>query len=91
TYLHYNLSVTPFMALSLTLGGGLQGAGDTRGVMMVIIVSMWLIDLPLAYFLGVTLDWGAAGVWSAMIFSMAVQGTFMALRFHRGRWKNLVI
>lgn len=88
TYLHYNLSVTPFMALSLILGGGLQGAGDTRGVMMVIIFAMWVIRLPLAYLLGVRLDWGAQGVWSAMIFSMMVQGILMALRFRLGRWKK---
>jgi MATE family multidrug resistance protein len=91
TYLHYNLSVTPFMAFSLTLGGGLQGAGDTRGVMMVIIFAMWVIRLPLAYLLGVSFDWGAQGVWSAMIFSMTVQGTLMALRFRLGGWKKAPI
>lgn len=90
-YLRYNLLATPFMALSLSLGGGLQGAGDTRGVMLVIVVSMWLIRLPLAYLLGVHWDWGARGVWSAMIFSMTVQGALMALRFHRGKWKSLKV
>jgi len=91
SYLRYNLSVTPFMALSLSLGGGLQGAGDTRGVMLVIVFAMWLIRLPLAYLLGVHLDWGAQGVWLAMILSMTVQGTLMSIRFYLGKWKSIKI
>jgi MATE family multidrug resistance protein len=90
-YLHYNLLATPFMALSLSLGGGLQGAGDTRGVMSAILVAMWMIRLPLAYLLGITLAWGARGVWLAMIFSMMVQGTLMSLRFHLGKWKGIQV
>ena len=57
----------PFMALSLILGGGLQGAGDTRGSMMVIIIGMWTVRLPLAALLAFTFDLGqpASGVpWS---------------------------
>jgi Na+-driven multidrug efflux pump len=55
-----------------------------------IIISMWLIRLPLAYLLALTLGYGAAGVWSAMVISMTVQGGLMALRFYRGRWKSVL-
>ena len=88
TYLRYNLIAEPFMAVSLALGGGLQGAGDTKGVLAVIVAAMWLIRLPLAYILGVTLEWGPPGVWTAMIASMTIQGSLMALRFHLGKWKT---
>lgn len=90
-YLHYNLLATPLMAFSLSFGGGLQGAGDTRGVMLVIIFAMWLIRMPLAYILGIEMEWGARGVWTAMITSMAIQGTLMCLRFHLGKWKTLEV
>jgi putative MATE family efflux protein len=88
-YLRIMMFSEPFMALSLILGGGLQGAGDTRGNMWVIVISMWFIRLPLAALLALILGYGAMGVWVAMIFSMTVQGMLMALRFHRGRWKHL--
>jgi Na+-driven multidrug efflux pump len=88
-YLRINMISEPFMALSLILGGGLQGAGDTRGTMWVIIVGMWLIRLPLAYFLGIILGYGATGVWVAMVTSMTCQGVLMAQRFGRGRWKEM--
>ncbi|MEW6570014.1 MAG: MATE family efflux transporter [Nitrospirota bacterium] len=88
-YLRINMLSEPFMALSAVLGGGLQGAGDTKGTMWIIVIAMWLIRLPLAYMLALALDYGATGVWIAMITSMAVQGILMTWRFHKGHWKEL--
>ena len=88
-YLRFNMLSEPFMALSAILGGGLQGAGDTKGTMWVIIAAMWFIRLPLAFILALVLGYGATGVWIAMITSMAFQGLLMALRFRRGHWKGL--
>ena len=88
-YLKIMMFSEPFMALSLILGGGLQGAGDTRGTMRVIIFSMWLIRLPLAFLFALVLGYGAVGVWAAMITSMTIQGILMTRRFYQGRWKHL--
>lgn len=90
-YLRFNMVAEPFMALSVILGGGLQGAGDTRGTMRIIVIAMWLIRLPLAYLLALGLGYGALGVWTAMVTSMAIQGILMAYRFRNGLWKHLVI
>ncbi len=90
-YLRVNMFSEPFMALSLVLGGALQGAGDTRGNMWVIIFCMWVIRLPLAFVLAIPLGFGALGVWMAMVVSMMFQGLLMAVRFYRGRWKMLKI
>ncbi|MFZ5997629.1 MAG: MATE family efflux transporter [Nitrospirota bacterium] len=90
-YLRVNMFSEPFMALSTILGGGLQGAGDTRGTMWIIVIAMWLIRLPLAYILALVFDYGAPGVWYAMVASMSIQGILMALRFHKGVWKNLKV
>ena len=90
-YLRINMVSEPFMALSLILGGGLQGAGDTKGTMWVIIIGMWLIRLPLAFLFALILGYGATGVWIAMVTSMTFQGILMAMRFHRGRWKELKV
>ena len=90
-YIRFNMISEPFLALSTVMGGGLQGAGDTRGTMWVIIISMWLIRLPLASFLALSMGFGAPGVWSAMVISMMCQGIMMAWWFHRGKWKKLVL
>jgi MATE family multidrug resistance protein len=90
-YLRINMVSEPFMALSLILGGGLQGAGDTKGTMWVIIIGMWFVRLPLAFCFALILGYGATGVWVAMVTSMTLQGVLMALRFHRGHWKGLKV
>jgi MATE family multidrug resistance protein len=88
-YLRFNMLSEPFMALSAILGGGLQGAGDTRGTMLVVSVPMWLIRLPLAYLLVLALGYGATGAWVAMIVSMTIQGLLMAHRFYEGKWREM--
>ncbi len=88
-YLRINMLSEPFMALSVVLGGGLQGAGDTKGTMWVIIIAMWFIRLPLAYLSSIIMGYGATGAWIAMVISMSVQGVLMAWRFHKGQWKRL--
>jgi MATE family multidrug resistance protein len=90
-YLRINMFSEPFMALSLVLAGGLQGAGDTRGTMWIIVVAMWMIRLPLAYYLALVAGLGAVGVWIAMITSMIIQGLLMARRFRGGHWKDLTV
>jgi multidrug resistance protein, MATE family len=90
-YLRINMLSEPFMALGAILSGGLQGAGDTKRTMHVIVIAMWLVRLPLAYYLALILNYGAAGVWVAMIISMSLQGILMALKFRHGQWKRLKV
>ncbi|MBC8412933.1 MATE family efflux transporter [bacterium] len=90
-YLRVMMLSEPFMALSLILGGCLQGAGDTKGTMFVIVIALWAIRLPLAYLLAVTAGYGAAGVWAAMVISMFFQGIAMTFRYRAGGWKVLMV
>lgn len=90
-YLRITMFSEPFLALSLVLGGGLQGAGDTRSTMWVTFISMWLIRLPLAWLLSLNLGLGPVGVWFAMVSSMVMQGLMMSWRFHQGKWKHIKV
>jgi Na+-driven multidrug efflux pump len=86
-YLRISMLSEPFMALSVILAGCLQGAGDTKGVMFVIVSALLIVRLPLAYLLAVAAGLGALGVWTAMVISMCFQGIVMTHRFRKGRWK----
>jgi MATE family multidrug resistance protein len=88
-YLRIMMLSEPFMALSIILGGCLQGAGDTKGTMIVIVGALWIVRLPLAYILAVEAGYGAVGVWIAMVVSMYCQGIAMTMRFKKGRWKEI--
>ena len=88
SYLRINMLSEPFMALSLALGGSLQGGGDTRGNMWVIIFCMWLVRLPLAGLLAFGLGLNSTGVWWAMTTSMIIQGLLMSWRFRLASWRR---
>lgn len=88
-YIRITMLSEPFMAISVILGGCLMGAGDTKGAMIVIVSTLWIIRLPLAYILAVPAGYGAVGVWAAMVISMLFQGVGMTVYFRNGRWKRI--
>lgn len=85
-YLRINLVVAPFMVFSMVLGGGMQGAGDTRGVMKVIVLAIWIVRIPLAAGLCFRAGFGALGIWAAMDLSMIVQTILMSRRYFTDDW-----
>lgn len=88
-YLRITMMSEPFMAISVILAGSLTGAGDTKGAMLAIVSTHWLIRLPLAYILAVVAGYGAVGVWIAMAVSILFQGIAMTMRFKNGKWKKI--
>lgn len=85
-YLHVVMWSEPFMAWAVTLSGGANGAGDTRGVMLIVASSAWLVRIPLAWFLGIYLDLGPLAVWWSMNASILVHALFITRRWLRRRW-----
>jgi putative MATE family efflux protein len=81
----------PMMATSNTLAGGLRGAGDTRWVLLIMAFCIWLLRLPLAFFLAISLGLGAVGAWAAAVFDINVRGAIIWRRFASGLWKNIQI
>lgn len=89
-YVYISLIFEPVMAWSVILGGGLNGAGYTKTVMMVIGLGLWLIRIPLAYTLSLTLGFGAIGIWWAMNISLIFQCFFLTQQYMK-KMRPLVI
>lgn len=66
--------------------GALRGAGDTFFTMMVSLFSLWLIRIPLAYYLGET--FGRTGIWWAIGLSIVIAFTITYIYYKTGRWKK---
>ncbi len=65
-----------------------NGAGDTVTPTIVNFFGFWLLEIPLAYFLAITLRFQSNGVfWSIVIAEAAIAGAGILL-FRRGRWKG---
>ena len=65
-----------------------NGAGDTATPTKINFVFFWLIQIPLAWWLALRLDWGTSGVWWAVFFSESAVGLFTLWLFTRGGWKS---
>lgn len=85
-YLYICLLSEPFMAWGVILSGALNGAGDTKSVMLRVALSVWLFRIPLSYLFGVLLDFGAIGVWWSMNTSLLVQAILISKRYLSKRW-----
>ncbi|MFA5101341.1 MAG: MATE family efflux transporter, partial [Candidatus Omnitrophota bacterium] len=85
-YLYIAFIAEPFMAWAVILGGGLNGAGDTKSVMVVIAVSIWLVRIPLCYVLGIYFGMGAVMIWWSMNISLFIQSILITRKYFSKDW-----
>jgi len=68
-----------------------NGAGDTLTPTKINLVFFWLIQIPLSYYLAITLGWQHSGVFWGVFFSETAVGLFTIWLFSRGRWKTKTV
>jgi putative MATE family efflux protein len=88
-YIYVSMISEPFMAWGIILGGGLNGAGDTRSVMIRVALSVWFVRIPLSYIFVVILGFGPVSVWWSMNISQFVQAFVMSKRYFDREWLSL--
>lgn len=71
--------------------GSLRGAGDTRWPLMATTSLAWMVYLPLAYLLGVTLEGGLLGAWTGCAVNSCLAAMTLLARFRRGTWQTITI
>jgi len=82
---------TPIIAVAMILSQALFGAGNTVFVMIVELILHFMCLVPLAWLLGITLDYGLVGIWSAAITYILLLATAMTVKFAKGDWKSIRI
>ncbi len=85
-YLRINMLGTPFLAIGISLGGALQGAGDTLATMRIVFIGMWVIRIPIILFMIHVMHAGPIGVWWAMTISIVILCGLMIKRFGGNAW-----
>lgn len=88
-YIYVSMISEPFMAWGIILGGGLNGAGDTRSVMIRVALSVWLVRIPLSYMFVVLFGFGPVSVWWSMNISQFVQAFLMSKRYLNREWLSV--
>ncbi|MCB9546773.1 MAG: MATE family efflux transporter [Myxococcales bacterium] len=76
----------PLDAIGTILMNGLFGAGDSRKVMVVSIVTQWIIQLPLVWLVGPTLGYGLFAIWVVWLAGRAAQSGVFWLLWRGDGW-----
>jgi Na+-driven multidrug efflux pump len=80
---------TPVIAVAMIMTQALFGAGNTLFVMVVELVLHFACLVPLAWLLGITLDFGLLGIWTAAVIYIVLLAAIMVWKFRTGDWQHI--
>ena len=78
----------PMYPISFLLPNALRAANDGRYTMTVSLLSMFLCRIVMSWVLCTQMQWGALGIWVAMVMDWVFRSTFFVLRWARGKWQK---
>ncbi len=87
-YLHIVAPCYFLFALMFVSAGVVNGAGQTLVPMLFTLISLWIVRVPLAWFLSQRTPLGTRGIWIAMAAGFAVTATVGYLYYIFGGWRK---
>lgn len=70
---------------------GIRGAGETLRPMIINAVGIFLIRLPVGYWLGVEMELGLRGAWGGMGVDLVIRAIAFVLYFRYGKWDRKAV
>ena len=61
--------------------GALRGMADVKLPTLYSFIAYWLLGLPIGYFLGIQLNFGAEGIWYGLLIGLTVSAILVSSRF----------
>ncbi len=77
-----------FYAYGMVVVQAFNGAGDTRTPTRINAIAFWGVQIPLAYLLAITLEWGPNGVFLAITLAEVLLAGVAIYWFRLGNWKT---
>ncbi len=87
SYLRIAAAGYAVMALVITIGQALSGAGDTVPAMIISVIMVWAVQVPLAFLLPDIAGLGVLGVRWAIVGGTVAGAAAYLVYFRSGRWK----
>lgn len=81
----------PFLNPMIVMTGALRGAGDTKAVMTIVTLRLWLLFVPLTYLFIIPLHQGVKGLWFAETISFIIFIPIVFIRFKNQKWSAIEI
>ena len=77
-----------FYGYGMVLTSAFNGAGDTRTPTLINLFSLWIVEIPLAWFLAYPVGLGPTGVFIALSVGFSTLAFISAWIFSKGAWKT---
>jgi Na+-driven multidrug efflux pump len=83
--------VQVFFATAIVFSNAMRGAGDTHTTMRLTYLCIYIIRVPLCYFLAIHMELGINGVWYALCAELMLRGLIFGGRFWQGGWVKATV
>jgi putative MATE family efflux protein len=80
-----------FYGIGMVMIQSLNGAGDTKTPTWINVFCFWIIQIPLAWFLAVHLEYGPLGAFIAIPSAETVLALLAFYFFKKGKWKTVKV
>ncbi|MDR3025377.1 MATE family efflux transporter [Chryseobacterium sp.] len=90
-YIHVVSMAYLLLGFTMVISRALNAAGNIMQVTLLYIVMFYVIQLPLAYLLGVRFQWELRGIFTAIVSSEIVLAVLFLMIFRNGKWKTIKI
>ena len=87
-FIRYMSFTFGFLGILLVLNGAFRGAGNTFASMMLSMISIWIAQLPIAYYLSHYTPLAEHGIFVSFPISNIVMCIITVVWFMRGTWKK---
>jgi Na+-driven multidrug efflux pump len=91
TFLRIQIVGYLVFGLTIVISLCVEGVGDTMITMIVTLLTMWVIQIPLAWFLPKYTSLGVNGIQWAIALALVARALMFAAYFKTGRWTRKVI
>lgn len=86
-YIQYIATAYILLGYTMVISRALNAAGNVRLVTGLYILMFYVTQLPLAWLLGIHLQWGPKGIFTAIVAAETVLAVACIVVFRRGSWK----
>ncbi len=80
-----------FNGMGVVVSRSFMGAGDSLSPFIINGLTLWLLQLPMAFLFARPLGYGINGIWSAITITNIVNVLISAAWFKIGKWKHKIL
>ena len=77
-----------FIPIGMIIGSAFQGTGKGTPQLALTMIRLFIIGIPIAYYLAFIKAWGLSGIWWSFVIAAASSSIISIIWFRTGSWKK---